>query len=116
MIHHCRHESCGTTEKVWFPYEFEGQSRGLKPHPYCIHCGVIKNISPDDKAKPLGYYINAIARLPITKVQMRLIIKDLENMDFDDAYSMTRSAQEKVFMSVVQKYCKVSVSGIMVCL
>lgn len=107
MNHHCRHESCGTTEKVWLPYEFDGRGRGLKPHPYCIHCGVIKNISSDDKAKPLGYYINALAGQSITKVQTRIIIKELEKMGFDDAYSMTRSAQEKVFMSVVQKYCKV---------
>lgn len=107
----CKHEDCGAAEKVWLPYEFEGRRRGLKPYPYCIHCGVIKNISPD-RAKPMGYYINALARLPITKVQRRLIIKELENMDFDDAYSMTKSAQEKVFISVVQKYCKVSESSI----
>ena len=33
--------------------------------------------------------------------------KVLGNMDFDDAYFMTKSAQEKVFSSVVQKYYKV---------
>ena len=110
----CKHESCGVAEKVWLPYESEGRSRGLKPYPYCIHCGVVKNISPDDRAKPMGYYINALARLPITKVQMWLIIKELEDMDFDDAYSMTRSAQKRVFISVVQKYYKVSASSIKV--
>ena len=104
---HCKHESCGAAEKVWLPYEYEERRRGLKPHSYCIHCGVVKNISPD-RAKPMGYYTNMLARMPITKVQMRLIIKDLENMDFDDAYFMTKSAQEKVFGNVVQKYCKVS--------
>lgn len=104
---HCKHESCGAAEKVWLPYEFEGRSKGLKPHPYCIHCGVVKNISPD-RAKPLGYYVNGLAKMPITKVQMRLIIKELEAQGFDDAYSMTKSVQEKVFISVVKKYCKVS--------
>lgn len=59
------------------------------------------------RAKPMGYYINILAKMSITKVQMRLIIKELENMDFDDAYSMT-SEQENVFSSVVQEYCKVS--------
>ena len=103
---HCEHKSCGAAEKEWLPYEFDGRSRGLKPHSYCIHCGVVKNISPD-RAKPMGYYTNMLARMPITKVQMRLIVKELENMDFDDAYSMTKSAQEKVFSSVVQKYYKV---------
>ena len=106
MTAQCKHESCGSAEKVWLPYEFDGRSRGLKPHLYCILCGVVKNISPD-KAKPMGYYTNILARLGITKVQIRLIVKELESMDFDDAYSMTRSEQEKVFKSVVQKYCKV---------
>ena len=105
---HCEHKGCGAAEKVWLPYEYEERSRGLKPHSYCIHCGVVKNISPD-RAKPMGYYTNMLARMPITKVQMRLIVKELENMDFDDAYSMTKSAQEKVFSSVVQKYYKVSI-------
>ena len=109
MISRCKHESCGASEKVWLPYEFEGRSRGLKPHQYCIHCGTVKNISPD-KAKSIGYYTNVLARMSITKVQMRLIIKELENMDFDDTYSMTKSAQEKVFVSVVQKYCKCKAS------
>ncbi|MEA2033248.1 MAG: hypothetical protein U9N41_06660 [Euryarchaeota archaeon] len=104
---HCKHESCGATEKVWLPYEFEGRSKGLKPHPYCIHCGVVKNISRD-RAKPMGYYVNELAKKPITKVQMRLIIKELEALGFDDAYSMTKSAQEEIFSSVIQKYCKLS--------
>jgi len=56
----------------------------------------------------MGYYTNILARMPLTKVQMRLIVKELESMDFDDAYSMTRCEQGKVFKSVVQKYCKVS--------
>ncbi|MBC8521971.1 MAG: hypothetical protein H8D26_08315 [Methanomicrobia archaeon] len=104
----CKHESCGVAEKVWLPYECEGRSRGLKPHSYCIRCGVVKNIS-DDKAKPIGYYTNMLAKMPmITKVQMRLIVKELENLDFDDAYFMTRTEQERIFSSVVQKYCKVS--------
>ena len=106
MAAHCKHESCGTAEKVWLPYEFEGRSRGLKPHSYCILCGVVKNVSPD-RAKPMGYYTNILARLGITKVQIRLIAKELERMDFDDIYFMTRSEQEEVFISVVQKYSKV---------
>jgi len=103
---HCKHESCGTGEKVWLPYEFEGRSRGLKPHSYCIHCGVVK-ITSHDRAKRMGYYTNILARLGITKVQIRLIVKELERMDFDDAYSTTRSEQKKPFISVVKKYSKV---------
>ena len=102
----CKHECCGTAEKVWLPYELEGRSRGLKPHSYCIHCGVVRNISPD-RAKPMGYYMNILARLGITKVQIRLIAKELERVDFDDAYSTTRSEQKEVFISVVKKHSKV---------
>jgi len=80
----------------------------LKPHSYCIHCGIVRNTSAD-RAKPMGYYMNILARMPmITKVQIRLIVKELESRDFDDAYSMTRSEQEKIFSSVVKKYSKVS--------
>jgi hypothetical protein len=104
---HCKHESCGAAEKEWLPYEFEGRSKGLKPHPYCIHCSIVKNISPD-RAKPMGYYTNRLARMGITKVQMRLIIKELEAIGFDDTYSMTKSAQERAFVSVIRKYCKLS--------
>jgi len=102
----CKHECCGAAEKVWLPYEFEGRSRGLKPHPFCILCGVVKNISPD-RAKRMGYYTNILALLGITKVQIRLIVKKLERINFDDVYSMTRSEQEKVFISAVKKYSKV---------
>ena len=104
MSTHPKHESCGVTENIWLPYKYEGRSRGLKPHPYCIHCGMVKNISPD-RAKPMGYYTNMLARMSITKVQMRLIVKELECICFDDPYSLTRSDQEKVFNQVVQKYC-----------
>ncbi len=103
----CKHECCGTTENVWLPYELDGRSRGLKPHPYCIHCGVVKNITPD-KAKPVGYYTNILARLGITKVQIRVITKGLEKTDFDNVYFMTRSEQEKLFIKAVKKYSKVS--------
>jgi hypothetical protein len=107
MRTHYKHESCGTVESVWLPYEFEERGRGLKPHLYCIHCGVVKNIS-SDRAKPMGYYTNMLAKLPITKVQVRLITKELERVDFDDLYCMTRSNQEKIFSRVVRNYCGVS--------
>ncbi|PXF51599.1 MAG: hypothetical protein C4B55_04310 [Candidatus Methanophagaceae archaeon] len=101
----CKHKSCGAGEKVWMPYEVKGRRRGLKPHSYCVHCGVVKNISPD-RAKPMGFYTNKLARMPITKVQLRLVVKELECVGFDDTYSLTGSEQEKIFNSVVQKYCK----------
>ncbi|MCD6456234.1 MAG: hypothetical protein J7K81_05535 [Methanophagales archaeon] len=104
----CKHECCGTAEKVWLPYELEGRSRGLKPHSYCILCGVVKDMSSKKKAKRMGYYTNILARLGITKVQIRLIAKELERIqDFDGVNSMTRRQQEKLFIRAVKKYSKV---------
>ena len=114
MTTRCKHKSCGATEKIWLPYEFEGRSSGLKPHSYCILCGVVENMSSKSKskkAKPMGYYTNILARLEITKVQIRLIAKELERMnfnsDFGNVNSMTRSQQEKLFIRAVKKYSKV---------
>jgi hypothetical protein len=105
----CKHVCCGTAEKVWLPYELEGRSRGLKAHSYCILCGVVKNISSKSKrAKRMAYYTNILPRLGITKVQIRLIAKELERIqDFDNVYSMTRSEQEEVFINAVKKHSKV---------
>jgi len=107
----CKHKCCGTAEKVWLHYELEGRSRGLIAHSYCILCGVVEDMSSKSKkAKRKGYYTNILARLGITKVQIRLIAKELkriQDFDSDNAYSMTRSEQEEVFISVVKKYSKV---------
>jgi len=105
----CKHECCGTAEKVWLPYEFEGRSRGLKPQSYCIHCGVVEKMPSKKKAKRMGYYTNILARLGITKVQIRLIAKELERMNFDfgNVNSMTRSEQEELFINAVKKHSKV---------
>ncbi len=110
----CIHEDCGAKEKVWLPFVARGMYRGLKPHPYCKHCGLIKNIG--DRAKNIGYYINIIANMErylekrgITKVQMRLIAKELEgNECFNDSYGVSRFNQDKVFIDIVQRYCNVS--------
>ena len=113
----CEHKSCGIAEKVWLPYEANGAEKGFKPHSYCIHCGTIKNISSSsDKTKSIGYYINVLAEIGkssskkcFTKVQMRLIVKELEDLgDFGDTYWVTGSVQDRMFISVVQKYCKIS--------
>ncbi len=110
----CKHECCGAAEKVWLPYEFEGRSRGLKPHSYCILCGVVKNMSSKSKskkAKRMGDYTNILSRLGITnlEVQIRLIAKELERMDFDfsNVNYMTRNQQEKLFIRAVKKYSRV---------
>jgi len=108
----CKHECCGAAEKVWLPYEFEGRSRGLKPHSYCVHCGAVKNIpSKSNRAKRMGYYTtNILPRRGITKVQIRLIAKELERIhgfDSGNVNSMTRKQQEKLFIREVKKYSSV---------
>lgn len=82
----------------------------LKPHPYCTRCGMVKNIG-SDRAAGTGYFINALAlmekhlKLPGSTVRMRLVSKELEEIDdFEDAYSMSKYAQEKIFIDIIKKY------------
>lgn len=102
----CQHESCGSGEKVWLPYYFRGRERGLKPHPYCILCGEVKNLSIE-KPRELGYYMNILAslgkRYKIAKVQIRLIALDMEREELTDAYGLDRYQQEKLFVDIVTK-------------
>ena len=55
----------------------------------------------------MAYYTNILARLGITKVQIRLIAKELEGVKFDDANFMTRRQQERLFIRAVKKYSSV---------
>ena len=109
----CLHESCGSVDKIWLPHEVYVGTKGLKSHVYCTKCGSVKNISTDSPKKA-SYYVNSLSKvdkriIKLTKVQVRLIVKELEGIkDFDDAYSMTRQAQEKTFIKVVKNYCNVS--------
>lgn len=71
---------------------------------------MVKNLSPD-RAIGIGYFINVLSRIdkhlkiPGSSVRMRLVVKDLEKLeDFEDGYSMSKFAQEKVFISVIKKY------------
>ncbi len=100
----CEHEICGSTQKVWLPFEPRGHMKGLKPHPYCLKCGTIKNIS-SDRARPIGYFMNVLSQLSIAKVQTRLIAKELENLEgFDDVFSISEFAQEQTFINTVKRY------------
>ncbi len=104
----CDHKICGNIQKIWLPYELRGQMKGLKSHPYCLLCGVVKNIS-SDRAKPLGYYMNLLSNLSITKVQTRLIAKNMEELgDFEDAFSISSFIQEQIFVNIVKKYSGLS--------
>ncbi len=106
----CDHRDCGTKEKVWLSYSYKGLQRGLKPHLFCVKCGLVKS-SSSDKPRRLGYYINIIADLSktvkITKVQMRLISMDLEKNGIDDIYSMDKCCQEALFTKIVRQYINI---------
>lgn len=104
----CDHKLCGNIQKVWLPYELRGHMKGLKLHPYCLKCGAVMNIS-SDRAKPLGYFMNILSRLRITKVQTRLIAKDMEEIgDFDDVFSISSFLQEQIFIKIIKKYSSLS--------
>lgn len=82
--------------------------KGLKSHPYCLNCGAIKNIS-SDRARSLGYFMNILSHLPVTKVQTRLIAKEMGDLgDFDDGFSFSSFLQEKIFIAIVKKYSSLS--------
>jgi len=106
----CDHIDCGHTEKVWLPTKYKGRDRGLRPHLYCIKCGMIKTVS-SDKPRDVGYYINVVARLSesfrITKIQMRLIVHEFERIGLNDHYGLDRHTQEKLFVELVRKYVNV---------
>jgi hypothetical protein len=56
----CIHESCGSIDKVWLPFVVDNRINGLKPHPYCIHCGAVKNISVKNYCNISERYIASI--------------------------------------------------------
>ena len=102
----CEHKISGSREKVWLPYYFEGRERGLKPHPYCTECGLIKNLS-SEKPRSLGYFMNLIAELgtryKIAKVQVRLIALEIEKQQMDDKFGMDRGQQEDLFVEITTR-------------
>ncbi len=106
----CEHKNCGSGEKVWLPYIFEGRERGLKPHPYCTDCGLVKNLS-SQRPRDLGYYMNIVGelgkRFRITQIQTRLIALEMERQDLSDAYGLDRQQQEKLFVEIVIRYLNV---------
>jgi len=115
LISGCEHVSCGDKEKVWLPYVFRGRERGLRPHAYCVKCGLVKRFS-GEKPRDTGYYLNVLGLLAgeqrVTKVQIRLIVQALERAGIDDSYGLDRYQQERLFVDVVMRHTKVSEESI----
>jgi hypothetical protein len=108
---HCNHISSGKEDWIWVPIS-ELHGKDIMSHPWCVNCGVIKNIS-DDRAHKLGYWINIFSRLAnhfsLTQVQKRIIAKELaSNKIFNDIYSITESSQKEYFKNIIAKYCKIN--------
>ena len=107
----CSHKSCGREKQVWLPtIDYLGSEVNL--HPWCIHCGVVKNIS-DDKAHKLGYWTNILSKISylysIKKVQKRIITRELSSHEyFTDIYCISGSIQRKIFNEIVTKYCNIN--------
>lgn len=106
----CEHNLSGSREKIWLPYYFEGRERGLKPHPYCTECGLIKNLS-SERLRSIGFFMNLIADLgqrhKIAKTQVRLIALEMERLRLDDNFGMDRQQQEDLFVDIVVKILNV---------
>ena len=53
--------------------------------------------------------MNILSQLSMTKVQTRLIAKDMENHgDFEDGFSISSFIQEQIFVNIVKKYSSLS--------
>jgi hypothetical protein len=106
----CLHKSCGNEKKVWLPADNFGTDMLL--HPWCIHCGIIKNIS-DDRGRKLGYWMNILSRIgnkySLKQVQKRCIAKELTELEgFNDYYFIRGSTQKQIFTNIIKKYCKIN--------
>lgn len=106
----CEHKISGSREKIWLTYYYEGRNRGLKPHPYCAECGLVKNLS-SDRPRNAGYYMNIVAAVgkhyKIAQVQVRLIVMEIEKIELADAYGMDRQSQDKLFIEIVTRILNV---------
>ncbi len=107
----CNHHSCGSPEKIWVQYLYQGREMGLRPHTYCQECGLIRSTS-SDRPRGLGYYVNVISslkkELKLAQVQVRLLVKEMERRNLDDDYGLDRYQQEKLFVEIVKSKLNVS--------
>ncbi len=112
----CEHKISGSREKIWLPYYFEGRERGLKPHPYCIECGLIKNLS-SERPRSIGYFMNIIAEIGIrhkvAKIQTRLIVQEMERLALDDKFGMDQMQQENLFVEITTRILNIPARAVL---
>ena len=106
----CEHQISGSKEKVWLSNYYQGRDRGLKPHPYCKECGLIRNLSSDGP-RGIGYFLNVIAELgkhyEIARVQKRLIVQEMEKQSMCDRFGIDRQQQEELFIEITTRILNV---------
>ncbi len=107
--------SSGREKWVWLPADVHSGA-DVRSHPWCVHCGVVKNIS-DDRAHKLGYWMNILSkitdRFSIKQVQKRLTAKELTSHElFNDIYGITGFSQKELFKNIVAKYCNINAQSI----
>jgi len=107
----CSHRTCGREKRVWLPTN-DNSSVDVKLHPWCVQCGVVKNIS-DDKAHEIGYWMNILSkianRFSLKQIQKRLIAKELASHElFSDVYGITGFPQKEFFKKIVKKYSNIN--------
>ncbi len=111
----CVHRSCGRDKRVWLPLS-DHSVADVKLHPWCIDCGVVKNIS-DDRGHKLGYWMNILSKISdsfsLKQVQKRCIATELASYEwFNDKYFVSGSSQKALFKNIVKKYCKINVNSL----
>jgi hypothetical protein len=111
----CSHKSCKHDERIWLPINLSDKSEANLHH-WCIHCGLVKNIS-DDKPKKIGHWMNILSKISyhesFKQCQKRLIAKELQSCEeFVDLYGITGSAQRDLFIEILKKYCKINPKNI----
>ena len=115
----CEHQISGSREKIWLSHYYQGRDRGLKPHPYCKECGLIKSLS-SDKPHGIGYFLNVVAELgkhyEIARVQKRLIVQEMEKQFIDDRFGIDRQQQEKLFIEIATRILNVPARAVSVLL
>ena len=114
-MQNCEHKICGKEKRVWLP-NTEPRFGSIEKHPWCITCGLVKNIS-DDRPKSIGYWMNILSIIStdhdLKQVQKRLIAKEIEDSDiFHDSFGSFGSDQKKMFIKILRKYIFINSSKI----
>ncbi len=97
-------------EDLWKHLSYRGSECETKPYSFCNESVPVSN-SSSSKPRRLGYYINVIGLLSkeakVTKVQLRLIVLELEKLGLDDTHNMDRPRQERLFIQTVKQYVNI---------